>query len=227
MPDAQYEPFADAFTRHAETGAYNALYDRPTMLALLGDVAGRRVLDLGCGPGLYAEELVRRGAEVHGLDASPTLVARARARVPSARFDVADLEAPLGGVPEAWADVVLAALVIHHVERRAALLQEVRRALRPGGALVVSTTHPTWDWQHVGGGYFDRGWVEETWQQDWRVRYWRQPLSDWCGELTDAGFLIERLVEHRASPELGERDPGAHARLSSQPGFVGLRLLRP
>lgn len=211
MSGAQYEPFAAAFDRHAESGTYNALYYWPTMLSLLGEVAGRHVLDLGCGPGLYAEDLVRRGAEVHGLDASPTLIARARARVPSGRFDVADLEEPLSQVPDSWADVVLAALVLHHVERRAALLQEVRRILRPGGALLVSTTHPTWDWTHVGGGYFDRGWVEETWQQDWRVRYWRQPLSDWCAELTDAGFLIERLVEHRATAEMARRDPATHA----------------
>ncbi|MBZ5734328.1 hypothetical protein K8Z61_07450 [Nocardioides sp. TRM66260-LWL] len=131
------------------------------------------------GPGLHAEELVRRGAEVHGLDASPM-------RVPAC---------PRAGCPRG----------IDHVDH----------------------THPTWDWQHVGGGYFDRGWVEETCQQDWQVRSWRQPLSDWCAGVTDAGFLIERLVEHRASPEVAERDPAMHARLSSQPGFVGLRLLRP
>jgi 2-polyprenyl-3-methyl-5-hydroxy-6-metoxy-1,4-benzoquinol methylase len=58
----QYEAFADAFLGHAQDGFFNAYYDRPACLALLGDVAGKRVLDAACGPGLYAEELLRRGA---------------------------------------------------------------------------------------------------------------------------------------------------------------------
>lgn len=49
-----YEPFAAAFERHAEDSAYNAHYDRPAMLRLLGEVRGLRVLDAGCGPGFYA-----------------------------------------------------------------------------------------------------------------------------------------------------------------------------
>lgn len=69
----QYEVFADEFAEHAEDGFYNAYYDRPACLALLGDVAGKRVLDAACGPGLYAAELVRRGAQVVGFGQSPGL----------------------------------------------------------------------------------------------------------------------------------------------------------
>jgi len=58
----QYDVFADEFLDHAESGFFNAYYDRPACLALLGDVAGKRVLDAACGPGLYAAELARRGA---------------------------------------------------------------------------------------------------------------------------------------------------------------------
>jgi ubiquinone/menaquinone biosynthesis C-methylase UbiE len=53
----QYDVFADEFLDHASDGFYNAHYDRPACLGLLGDVAGRTVLDAACGPGLYAEEL--------------------------------------------------------------------------------------------------------------------------------------------------------------------------
>jgi hypothetical protein len=50
--EPQYDVFADEFLGHAQGGFYNAFYDRPACLALLGDVTGKRVLDAACGPGL-------------------------------------------------------------------------------------------------------------------------------------------------------------------------------
>ncbi len=64
----QYDAFADEYLEHARDGFFNALYDRPACLSLLGDVTGQAVLDAPCGPGLYAAELVRRGARVTGFD---------------------------------------------------------------------------------------------------------------------------------------------------------------
>jgi hypothetical protein len=59
----QYEAAADRYSSHAANGLYNAHYDRPAGLELLGDVDGRHVLDAACGPGYYyAAELLRRGA---------------------------------------------------------------------------------------------------------------------------------------------------------------------
>ncbi|HEY5988906.1 MAG TPA: hypothetical protein VIV12_21375 [Streptosporangiaceae bacterium] len=54
--EPQYDVFADEFLDHAREGFFNAHYDRPACLALLGDVAGKRVLDAACGPGLCREE---------------------------------------------------------------------------------------------------------------------------------------------------------------------------
>lgn len=78
---AQYDAFADEYAAFAPDAPYNALYDRPATLALLGDVRGRRVLDAACGPGLYLEELLARGADAIGFDGSSHMVELARARV--------------------------------------------------------------------------------------------------------------------------------------------------
>ena len=221
-----WEPIARDFERHAATSPHNALYDRPAVLDLCGDVRGQSVLDLGCGPGFYAEALLAGGAhEITGLDSSPTMIELARRRNPvRAAFRVHDLEQPLNWLGDESFDLVVMALVIHHLDDRVAVLREIHRVLRPAGRLVVSTHHPTSDWQLHGGSYFDVSVIEETWKRGWEVRYWRQPLTASASEFAEAGFVIERLVEPRPVPGMAETSPEEFEMLSTQPGFIAFRL---
>ncbi|MFI5608491.1 class I SAM-dependent methyltransferase [Amycolatopsis sp. NPDC051903] len=222
----QYEQFADEFLAHARDGFYNAHVDRPACLELLGDVSDRDVLDAACGPGLYARELVGRGARVTGFDLSPRMVSLSRSRVPSASFRVHDLAAPLDWLPDASMDLVLLALVYEYVDDRVAMLRELRRVLRPTGALVLSRLHPTGDWLRHRGNYFEPRVVAETWKNGWDVRFWLSPLQNTCAELREAGFLIEHLVEPRPVPSAETVDPERYARLSKEPtGFLAIRAI--
>src|SRR5262245_24979906 len=94
--EQNYEQFADRYAARVETKAHNAYYERPATLSLLPDVKGLRVLDAGCGPGIYAEWLVDHGASVVAIDVTPRMVELTRERV-SSRADVrqADLTRPL------------------------------------------------------------------------------------------------------------------------------------
>ena len=222
-PKPQYEPFADEFLDHARDGFWNAHYDRPVCLGLLGDVAGRRVLDAACGPGLYAEALVGRGADVTGFDQSPRMIELCRQRVPSGDFRVHDLARPLDWLPDCSFDLALLALALEYVDDRVAALAELRRVLRPEGALVLSRQHPFGDWLRHGGSYFDVRVIEEIWGKGWKVRYWLAPLEQTCEELFEAGFVIERLLEPRPDPEAAEIDPEDYAQLSQEPrGFLAI-----
>jgi len=224
--EAQYEAFAAEFSDHAQDGFFNAYLDRPACLELLGDVAGLRVLDAACGPGLYAEELVRRGAQVAGFDQSPTMVKLGQDRVPQADLRVHDVGDPLAWLADDSMDVVLFALALEYVDDRVAALREMHRVLRPWGALVLSRLHPTGDWLRHGGSYFDVRVIEETWSQGWRVRYWLAPLEQTCEELHEAGFLIERLREPRPGVEAEALSPRHYELLHREPrGFVALRAL--
>lgn len=225
-PDpAQYDAFADAYEAHAEVAPYNALYDRPATLELLGDVAGARVLDAACGPGIYAEELRARGAEVVGCDGSPAMVEVARRRLgDDVELHVQALEQPFAWLADGSVDVVLCALAYHYLNDRPAFLAEARRVLRPGGSLVISTHHPTDDWVRLGGSYFDVAPVTERWSKGWDITAWRLPLTRLTEEFADAGFLIERLVEPLPVPAMAESHPGPYEKLTRQPAFVLFRL---
>lgn len=224
--DPQYDVFADEFLDHARDNFYNAHYDRPVCLSLLGDVAGLSVLDAACGPGLYAAELVSRGATVIGFDQSPRMVELSKERVPSGEFRVHDLADQIDWLPDNSVDLVLFALALEYIDDRTSALRELRRVLRPSGALVLSRMHPTGDWLRHRGNYFDVRVIEEVWSKGWRVRYWLAPLERTCEELHEAGFLIERLLEPRPTPEAAGIDPADYERLSREPsGFLAIRAV--
>jgi ubiquinone/menaquinone biosynthesis C-methylase UbiE len=227
---APYDAMADYFAQHAENSAYNAHYDRPAVLDALGEVSGRRVLDAACGPGIYAEALTQAGAEVSGFDASRPMVELAQRRL-GVRADLR--LARLGEMlpyPDDHFDLAVCALAIHYVTDQRAAFAELFRVLAVGGALVVSTQHPTTDWLRKGGSYFDHVLETDLWDSPAgprAVRFWREPLSALCAAATGAGFVIDRLDEPRPAPSMQERYPDDYAKLLTEPGFLVLRLRKP
>ena len=91
-----YDSFAAAYSAVNEVSLLNAYYERPATLALAGDVAGRRILDAGCGSGPLFAALRDRGAIVTGFDKSAGMLELARRRLGGdADLHVADLGRPL------------------------------------------------------------------------------------------------------------------------------------
>ena len=164
------------------------------------------------------------------VDGVPGMVDLARKRLGErAQVIEADLNDPLP-FSAAEFDLVVCALVIHHLADREACLREFFRVLRPGGHVVLSTQHPTTDWLRKGGSYFDVRQEEDTWHRDERafqVRFWREPLTTLCAAVANAGFLIERLVEPLPAASMRERWPDDWEKLNREPAFVILRLVKP
>jgi ubiquinone/menaquinone biosynthesis C-methylase UbiE len=95
-----------------------------------------RALDLGCGDGRLTAAL--DASELIGADVSPAALARARARVPRATLVELAPDAPLP-FDDASLDLVLCAETIEHVRDVQLMLSEIRRVLRPGGELALTT----------------------------------------------------------------------------------------
>ena len=100
------------------------------------------VLDVGCGPGLFARHLSGRVASLHGVDVSAAMVEQARREVPEGEFQVSEP----GWLPfqDGRFDLAYAVCVLHHVPRaeRVPLLAEMRRVTRSGGLVVVFEHNP-------------------------------------------------------------------------------------
>jgi SAM-dependent methyltransferase len=101
--------------------------------------AGKRLLDVGTGPGYAARRAAERGAVATGVDIADEMVALARGRNGAIRFLVADAEElPF---PDGSFDAVVGNLVVNHLPAPERALREFVRVLRPRGAVAVST----WD----------------------------------------------------------------------------------
>src|SRR5215472_10614096 len=76
-----YDGIAGRYAANVDERPWNALYERPAMLALLPEVNGKDILDAGCGPGWYSNWLARHGARVVAVDRSREMVALASERL--------------------------------------------------------------------------------------------------------------------------------------------------
>lgn len=117
-------------------------------LARLGLARGDRLLDVGCGAGLFAEMASRRGASVDGIDASERFAEIARRRVPAGRFFVGDMEnLPFG---EASFDVVTGFNVFPYAAQPKRALAAAARATRRGGSVLAATWGDADDCEALG-----------------------------------------------------------------------------
>ncbi|HYT18463.1 MAG TPA: class I SAM-dependent methyltransferase [Thermoplasmata archaeon] len=197
----------------------------PTFLRVVGDVRGRRVLDLACGNGYLSRRFARAGANVVGVDASAPILARARAREEHEPlgivYHVADA-ADLHMMEDAGFDVVACNMAFMDMEDVEKPIRESARILRPGGRLVASLSHPCFDQGPTSTWLMER--LFRTTNVSRRISRYREPfvnqipwevapgqivttpgyhrpLSWYARALREAGFLIRSLEEPAPTPE--------------------------
>jgi SAM-dependent methyltransferase len=175
---------------------------------LLGDVAGRRVLEIGCGAGQCSRWLRKRGAVAVGLDLSLRQLQHSLRIDSDGRSRVPVVCGTATSLPFADASFDLACSAfggLSFVLDVATALGEARRILRPGGSFVFSVVHPVrWMFPDDPGdagmtiirSYFDRTPYVEL-DGDGRTSYVEphHTLEDWLGAITAGGLVLERLTE--------------------------------
>ncbi len=182
---------------------------RESEAGFLGPVAGRRVLEVGCGAAAGARWVAAHGGHAVAVDLSAGMLRQARAAAPRSGVTVPLVQADALALPfqDACFDIAFTAFgAIPFVADSGALMREVARVLRPGGRWVFSVTHPMrWIFLDDPGeaglvavhSYFDRRPYVETETATGQVRYVEQhrTLGDRIRELVAAGFVLIDLVE--------------------------------
>lgn len=197
----------NVFARYMQHRSWSAnpndTIESPAFLEVLGDVRGRRVLDLGCGDGRFGRYLLEAGALSYlGVDASANMVKLAEQTLPGrVRHErIEEFTIP------STVDVVVSRLALHYVDDVGAVLRRVQAALAPSGRLVFSVEHPVitsndQDWQRrqprqawLVDDYFLTGRRETDWIGS-RVVKFHRTVEDYVRLLQSTGFRLETLRE--------------------------------
>jgi SAM-dependent methyltransferase len=180
---------------------------------LLGDVGGRRVLEIGCGSAPCARWLRTAGADVVALDLSAGMLARAAELNRSTGVEVPLLQAEAAALPlaDGCMDVACSAFGgLPFVADVGSVFAEVARVLRPGGRFVASVNHPVrWPFPdspdpedlRVVSSYFDRTPYVET-DDDGRTVYveHHRTVGDWVRAVVGSGLVLTDLLEPEWTP---------------------------
>ncbi len=197
----------------------------PALRALIPDLHGLEVVDLGCGFGWFCRWAREQGAaHVLGLDVSEKMLARARAATSDAAITYVRADLERLDLPEASFDLAYSSLALHYIVDLAGLLAKVHRALIPGAHLIFSIEHPIYMAPAHPGWSVDRE-GRKTWPIDsYQVEGPRR--TDWLAKgvikqhrtigttlnlLIRLGFAISHVEEWgptdeqiAAKPELAE-----------------------
>jgi ubiquinone/menaquinone biosynthesis C-methylase UbiE len=192
----------------SDLGAQNLVSRRRFALRMLEAATppGSRVLDVGCGTGEIAAQVTALGYEVWGLDIAEPMIREARERFKSTRLCIGDAEhMPF---PDRTFEAVVSLGVFEYLATDEHALREIRRVLRPGGTVVVSTPSATSPLHHLDRGLAalgplnrllmgcrpaDAPDVRRSWVNVVSRRY---RLRRWLGQLRATGFEPQESICH-------------------------------
>jgi ubiquinone/menaquinone biosynthesis C-methylase UbiE len=132
-------PKSYARWRTSRLGQITDTLERQLLFELIGPVASKRLLDVGCGDGALASEFARRGAIVTGLDVDPEMIAGARRRTEIEATQLQLIEGQAERLPfsDAAFDRVFAVTLLCFASDADRAMMEMTRVLKPGGRLVI------------------------------------------------------------------------------------------
>jgi SAM-dependent methyltransferase len=175
-------------------GAPNPLIrvEEPVVRAMIDRAPPGDALDAACGTGRHSAYLASRGHRVVGIDGTPEMLEKARARMPGADFRDGDLtRLPLA---DASFDLAVCSLALTHLPDVAPAVRELARIVRPGGRVVLSDHHPTM--LTLGGTAFFFGADGSA----GNIQSYHHPHSSYLAAFRTSGLEVVDCVEPRVEP---------------------------
>lgn len=220
----------------------------PGVLKLMGDVRGKKVLDVACGQGVLCRLLAESGAQVTGVDSAEPLIHMARQRDAgsSVRYLIGDAR-DLDYLPAGEFDMAACVLSIQNIHPIQGVFDTVSRRLKDRGSMVIVMMHPcfrgakesSWGWDQEQSVQFRRvdrymiprksPIVASPGKKDGTYTWtFHKPIEDYVKSCRKAGLLIDALEEwcsHKMS-DSGPRAPAENLARKEIPMFMAIRAVK-
>lgn len=206
------DEFLDNYlTRRHRAESPNNIIEKPVLMELIGDVSGKKVLDLGCGDAEFGLELMKQGCSFYeGVEGSLNMVGKAVSILDRTTSKIHHSSMEAWDFPDEEYDLVVSRLALHYIENVEPVFKRVYSSLKIDGQFIFSVQHPILtssvqsatksartDWKV--DDYFHAGKRVEPWIEKEVVKYHRT-IEEYFNELKRAGFKIEEISE--CSPRL-------------------------
>jgi 2-polyprenyl-3-methyl-5-hydroxy-6-metoxy-1,4-benzoquinol methylase len=198
----------------------------PALLRMLGDVAGRRVLDAGCGQGYLSRMLAARGARVVGVEPAQALFDYSVEREVELGQGIGYVQADLCDLPDLGEpfDACVASMVLIDIPDWEAALAACVERLRPGATIVVTLNHPCFErlwtvWREHGEYRLSRYLADYDIEGRHGVSFHR-PLSAYLNRLIGLGCRIREVAEPGLSEAAAADGPEGIEAYVHLPNFI-------
>ena len=223
-------------TRVTSGRLFNEFLEIPATLSLLPDkLSTLKVLDAGCGSGLYAKKLAKDGAEVIGVDISQVMIDIAKRETPedlNIDYRVGDLY-QLNKIANNI-DLIICSYVLENIDDITSIFKEFYSVLKPEGICIFSISHPIramavrekieekeiWKLEN----YFERGMRISDFGHGLKVKKYKRTISDYLMACIKAGFKIENFVEPQPIKDGETRDPAAYKIAMELPQLLVIKM---
>ena len=221
----RWDRFADTYAANhtAKGDPHKEVFLNPTLLALIGTVKNKKVLDAGCGEGYFSRILAKSEAVVTAVDYSERMLEIAKERT---AFEL-PIDYRHGNCEDLYFledksfDIIVSNMVIHDLPNYEIAFQEMQRLLVDGGFFVFSILHPCFmtpesGWERTDEGeklfwkvdkYFHEDIYEQAMGGKEKILYFHRTLTSYVNAIIATGFSIESIVEPKPSEDMLKKYP--------------------
>lgn len=207
-----------------EADVFKRLVDTPSFLSLIGDVSGRKVLDIGCGNGDFSKKLGESGAHITGLDGSKNMIEAAKKIYPQAEYVISDLMNEELPFEKDSFDVVTSKMMLMNVSSVKTVSQRVHKVLKAGGLYAIDVVHPfrpllksklsdksnRYDSSFM---YFDETASSISFAGNKYAFYYRS-VSKYMNDIASCGFIFDKMQEVGVDEEFVKKYPDEQSKLN-------------
>jgi ubiquinone/menaquinone biosynthesis C-methylase UbiE len=239
-----WDEAAEAWADFVRTGKdyFRGYLNNPAVFKLIGNIRGKRVLDLACGEGRNTRILAQKGTTVTGIDLSPAMIKLAEQKEAKECLGITYVvgdAAELNDFHDGSFDLVTCFMALQDIEHMEKAVAEVFRVLKPKGRFIFSIPHPCFELVIKNGqpiraytDYFENVKFEINWNMERLSKHFKsisfhRTLTDYSQALHKAGFQVSKLTEPKPSPKALKEFPEQFTEHLKRPQSIIVESRKP